>query len=160
MLNNLISRLPDGRAINELVNYLKQQNNSDAFDVIEGLLNNPSGRIQGVALQIIPRVVRDCDALIRFLDIGLSRKNISGTILYVRATVGGLGYKRLLKHLQEIAENEPEWIAHVWYHLVPQVKKEAPEYVYILEKIRDTVDIRLSSDLQDFWQRNKSAVSL
>ena len=160
MLNDLILRLPDGKAINELVNYLKQQKDSDVFDTIEGLLNNPSGRIQGVALQIIPRVVRERSALIRLLDIGLSRKNISGAILYVKATVAGLGYKRLLKHLQEIAENEPEWIVHAWYHLVPLVRKESPEHMDILEKIRDTVDIRLSSDLQDFWQRNKDAVSL
>ena len=59
MLDDLISRLPDGKAINELVNYLKKQDDSYTFDVIEGLLNNPSGRIQGVALKIIPRVVRD-----------------------------------------------------------------------------------------------------
>lgn len=160
MLDDLISRLPDGKAINELVNYLKKQYDSYTFDVIEGLLNNPSGRIQGVALQIIPRVVRDRYALIKLLDIGLSRKNVSGAILYVKATVGGLGYKRLLKHLKEIAEREPEWIIYVWYHLVPFVRKEAPEHMEILEKIRDTVDIRLSSDLQDFWQRNKDAVPL
>lgn len=160
MLNDLISRLPDGKVINELVNYLKQQGNNNAFDIIESLLNNPSGRIQGVALQIIPRVVRDRYALVKFLDIGLSRKNISGSILYVEATVAGLGYKRLLKHLEEIAEKEPEWIVHVWYHLVPLVRKEAPNYMDILGKIRDTVDIRLSSDLQDFWQRNKYAAPL
>ena len=78
----------------------------------------------------------------------------------MKATVAGLGYKRLLKHLQEIAEKEPEWIVHVWYHLVPLVRKEAPEHIEILEKIRDTVDIRLSFDLRDFWQRNKDAVPL
>ncbi|WP_152977073.1 hypothetical protein [Franconibacter pulveris] len=160
MLNDLINALPDGRAENELVNYLRILSENEKASVIEGMFMHDSDLVRGSALRIIPRVVRDKGILIKFLDMGLEKKNISGTKLWIKATVSGLGYKRLLKHLQEIAEKEPEWIVYAWYQLVPIVRKEAPEHMTILEKIRDTVDIELGSDLRDFWQRNKDAVPL
>ncbi|WP_140919017.1 hypothetical protein [Limnobaculum xujianqingii] len=160
MLSNLISKLPDGRAENELVNYLRTLSEDEKAFVIEGMFMHHSTLVRGSALRVIPRVVRDRGVLINFLDMGLEIKNISGTKLWVKATVSGLGYKRLLKHLQKIAEVEPEWIVYAWYQLVPLVRKEAPEHMNILVKIRDTVDIRLSSELESFWQRNKDAVPL
>lgn len=160
MLNDLIDKLPDGRAENALVNEMRRLTEHEKEAVIESILLHHSDLVSGSVLRIIPRVVKDTGVLIRFLDRGLEKKTVNGARFWIKATVGGLGYKRLLNHLKEIAEREPEWIVHAWYHLPPLVRREAPEYMPVLEKICAIVDARVTPDLRDFWQRNKDAVPL
>ncbi|GKX58669.1 hypothetical protein [Leminorella grimontii] len=160
MLNELINRLPDGRAENELVRFMRALSEGEKASIVEMILAHDFSSVRGSVLRIIPRVIRDRDVLIKFLDAGLEKKHPYGARFWIKATVPGLGYKKLLNHLQEIAEKEPEWIVHAWYYLVLLVRKEAPERMYILEKIRNTVDITLNSELRDFWQRNKDSVPI
>lgn len=160
MLNDIIDRLPDSRAENELASKLRLFTEDEKAAVIEGMLMHRSELVRDSAVRIIPRVVRDKGVLMCFLDRGLEKQTVSGAKLWIKATVAGLGYKRLLNHLLEIAGRDPEWIVHAWYHLVPLVRREAPEYMYILKRISVTVDTVLMPDLRDFWQRNKDAVPL
>lgn len=160
MLNEIINRLPDSRAENDLARYLNTLPEQERIILIEDLLNNDIDVLNGVALRIIPRVIRNREILIRFLNIGLGKKNISGIKPWIKATVSGLGYKRLLQHLLQIAETNPDWIVYAWYQLVPIIKKEASDQVDKLKKIKDIVDNNLCDELKDFWQRNQNAVPL
>ena len=160
MLNDLIDKLPDGRAENALVNEIRFLTEREKEAVIESILLHHSDKVRGSVLRIIPRAVKDTSVLIRFLDRGLEKKTVNGAIFWIKATVGGLGYKRLLNHLKEIAERDPEWIVHAWYHLPPLVRRDAPEYMQVLETICAIVDASVTPEQQDFWQRNKAAAPL
>ena len=160
MLNEIISRLPDGKAENDLARYLNKLPEKERTMFIETLLNNTVDSLNGVGFRLIPRVIRDKEMLIRFLNQGLEKKYISGIKPWINATVSGLGYKKLLKHLLKIAETNPDWIAYAWYQLVPLVKREAPEQIQYLKEIEKIVDDYLCNELQDFWLRNKQAVSI
>ena len=160
MLNNIINKLPDGRAENELVHYLKKLPEYESSTLIESLLKHDSDLVRGSLLRLLPRVIRDHSLLIKFLDMGLEKRNVSGIKLWIKATVSGLGYKKLLHHMKKVAETNPDWIAYAWYQLVPLVKREAPEQIQYLQKIEKIVDDYLCNELQDFWLRNKQAVPI
>lgn len=162
MLNELISQLPDGKAINKLVTLLRKQQEQEIMETMEYLLNHPSGKIQMVALKIVPRVINNPAMLIRLLDCGLEKKNISGAAPYIRAIAPSLGYKKMLHHLKKLAQNEPEKIVYIWYSLVPEVLRSAPEQLFLLKEICQKVDEHLVRDGEflSFWQRTKDSVPL
>lgn len=160
MLNEIISRLPDGRAENDLARYLNTLSERERVILVETLLNSDVDSLNGVGFRIIPRVIRDREILIKFLNLGLEKKYISGIKPWIKASVSGLGYKRLLQHLLKVAETNPDWIVYAWYQLVPLIKKEAPEQIQYLQEIEKIVDDYLCNELQDFWLRNKQAVPI
>ena len=95
MLNNIINRPPDGKAQNELAHYLRKLPEHESSALMEILLKHNSDVVRESSLRLIPRVIRDRSVLIKFLDMGLE-KNVSGAKPWIKATVSGLGYKKLL----------------------------------------------------------------
>lgn len=158
MLNDIIINLPDGRAENNLAQYLKSFSEKEREKVIICLLEHDSDYVRASMLKIVPRVVMEKDLLFKILDMGLEKKNISGVKLWFKATAGGLGYKKILNHMKVIAKDHPDWIAYAWYHLVPLVLKEAPDCVSILDDIKNITEANICGDLKSFWERNKEAV--
>lgn len=160
MLNEIINRLPDGRAEKDLARYLRILSEDEIVLLVESLLRHDSAIIRGTILKLIPKIISSHHVLIKFLDIGLAKKNESKIKFWINATSSGLGYKRLLQHLLKVAETNPDWIVYAWYQLVPIIKKEAPDQVDKLQKIKDIIDNNLCDELKDFWQRNQNAVPL
>ena len=158
MLNDIIINLPDGQAEKNLVRYLKNHSEVDKESIIIRLLQHDSDCVRASVLKVTPRVVTDKNLLYKILDMGLAKKNISGVKLWLKATVAGLGYKKMLKHMKFVAESHPDWIAYVWYHLVPMVLKDAPDCVSILDEIKAITENNICNELKDFWERNKNSV--
>lgn len=160
MLNNIINKLPDGRAENELAHYLRKLPEHESSALMEILLKHNSDVVRESSLRLIPRVIRDRSVLIKFLDMGLEKKNVSGAKPWIKATVSGLGYKKLLQHMKKVAETNPDWILYAWYQLVPLVIKEAPEKIQYLQEIEKIIDAHLCNELKDSWLRTKEAVPI
>lgn len=158
MLNDIINKLPDGRAENELVNFLKRCQELEKEDIVFNLLKHDSDYVRASMLKTIPRVIKDKTLLYKILEMGLAKKNVSGIKLWFKATTAGLGCKIMLNHMKKIAESHPEWIAHSWYQLVPLILREAPDCVGVLDDIKNITDACIQDELNEFWIRNKEAV--
>lgn len=81
MLNNIINKLPDGRAENELAHYLRKLPEHESSALMEILLKHNSDVVRESSLRLIPRVIRDRSVLIKFLDMALEKKMSLGLSL-------------------------------------------------------------------------------
>lgn len=162
-MKDLISKLPDDRAINALIIELKKKPTNEMQRIVVELLRSDSRDIRYSALRIAQRMIQDRNALLHILDMGLERQDVSEVRFWIAAVAHGLGYKRLIKRLGEVANDQPALLVYAWYQLVPLVREKSPDNLAFLSSVSSVVDkgvATLSQDLQEYWARTKVAVPL
>lgn len=160
-MEHLISQLPDEDAVRNLAQYLRSVPEDVALRAIKGILESNSRVKRLSGLKVAKRTIRNAMSLLFLIDIGLARKDVSEIQFWLEMAAPSLGYRRLLKHLIEIAQNEPEWIVHAWYQLVPMIRKNAGDLLIQVEQLQKITDQALanrSDEVNEFWTRTKAAV--
>lgn len=161
----IIQRLPDARAINQLVVFLMGCNNNEIEKIIDYLYCYPPEKdkrrfIRGSIFKLIPRVVKDEKTLIKYLSIGFSLKKVTAMYPFLNSIVPKLGYKKFINFLYELAHRYPDQIACVWYYLVPFIHQKAPQYMHHLKNIETIIDNNLDKSLMEYWIRSKQDFTL
>lgn len=162
-VQELIAKLPDDRALNELVRQLRQLPKPEANDVIENMLRDEAAQIRHSALKLCQRLTPEKDVLIKFINIGLERRDVSEIRFWLLAIAKGIGYKRIVTHLHNLNAETPDQVIYAWYQLVPIIKREAPEQLVALAQLSDAIDARVANEpdkLRSFWDRTKASVPL
>jgi len=160
-MEQLVDRLPDEDAVRELVRHLKGAPHDVALRTIRNVLELDSRPKRIAGLVIARRVLREEADILPLLEVGLARKDVSEVQYWLDMVCSTAGHRRLLKHLLKLAPNEPEWIVHAWYQLVPMIRTKAPGLAEKLVELQQTTDAALESkaeDLKAFWLRTKEAV--
>lgn len=140
---------------------LKELPQDDALGVIRKMLDEDSRPRRMAGLTVARRVLRNEGALLQLLDMGLARKDVSEVRHWFDMATPALGYRRILRHLMEVAPVSPEWIVHAWYQLAPLVRKDAADLVGKLGQLRDATEAALEDkpeDLKALWSRTKLVV--
>ncbi|MDN3577966.1 hypothetical protein QWZ03_14445 [Chitinimonas viridis] len=159
---DLINALPDDRVVNQLTAALRMLRPPEANSVLEGMLAHESRHVRLAGLKISRRIVRTTNTFTHFLDIGLSRKDETEIRLWISSVGSAIGYKKLLKHFEVIANTRPELLVFAWYQLAPLVKNNASELSSALNNLSQAIDFNLDKEnmvLLEFWGRVKQAVS-
>lgn len=162
-MHDLVSKLPDDRAINAIVMELKKRTQYEVQQFILEMLQDDSKDVRFSALRIAQKMIQDKNVWLRILDIGLERKDVSEIKLWLTATANILGYKRLIKRLVIVADEHPLQVIFAWYQLVPLIRERAPDNSSILSGICLMIDDKINTmpdELKDYWSRTKLAVPL
>jgi hypothetical protein len=131
--------------------------------VVRAILADPSRAVRFAGFKIIQRVVRDKGLLLSYLDIGLEKLDENDAAALLPAIAHGIGFKKLLDRLQEIAIQTPQQVICAWYQLVPLVRQTDPKLLPSLVRIQAVVDAQVATadfELRDFWGRVKRSVPL
>lgn len=153
-INKLIGELPNNKAENQLVALLASVDESDYFPIIESILRSTDSSVRRSGLRLIKRLVKDKGNLLKILDIGLRKKDISEIKFWFDSLFPIMGAKRILHVINEYVQSEPELVIFSWYYLSLNIKANYPDCIVKLNSIKSEIDqlvCSLDNDLKKYW---------
>ena len=115
--------LPNAKIENELVDFLKKSNESEAFEACIELLQFMDGKVRVCFIRVICRFSHDKTFLAEVLDIGLNKKLVSELGGWLAALIPRLGQKRVRREIEDLIDSEAKEIACYHFKAVTTYNK-------------------------------------
>ncbi len=139
--SEFLSKLPDGKAINEMADILRGRDEHTVRLAIDELLLSEDQSLRKSGLMLAKKCLRGKEKILHAIDIGLERKDVAEIKLWFRNLVPCIGIKSLLNFLNIILNDDPSKIVMAWYELSHYVRENSTDSLNMLDDLRARLDV-------------------
>jgi hypothetical protein len=143
--SELLSKLPDGKVINEIADKFRDYDENTVCLAIEELLLSEDQNFRKAGLILAKKCLRGKDKILNAIGIGLNRKDVAEIKLWFRNLLPCIGNKSLFNFLNTTIIDDPEKIIMAWYELSHYFRENDTDSLKKLNELRAKLDAMMES---------------